>query len=691
MVFGEVELGSCVAFRSRRRVWALGVLLAVCCGLCLLGAGGALADTVSFTTPGCTTWTVPVGSHFQIQASGAPGSPGGSYIYPVGPPEEVLNSGGSGGSADMVSSALVGVSAGMRLFVCVDIGGGAGGSSQGERRCEEATGHAGCFSGGAGGGASGVSLAGDFSQPVLVAGGGGGGGGLSPYGLGAPAYNGGAAGETGGGGERALGEPYKAYDDYFGGGGGGGSSAEGGLGGKEGVDGTAGSGGSQFTASGPGAGGTGGYGEYNGPCDSSPCEGGGGGGGGGGFYGGGAGAGAGIDGGGGGGGSSLVPAGGEVTLASQADEPQVLISYTPGPSAVTEAASGLAQSTATLNATVNPDGQTVSDCHFEYGPTDLYGSVAPCEPSPGSGSSAVAVSAQLVGLNPKSLYHFRIVATNEAATNYGEDRTFETLPNPPAVTSVSPDGGLDSGGISVTITGTGFAEATAVKFGTADATHFTIGSPTSITAIVPAEMPGTVAVTVANTGGTSATSEADQFTYVAPGHAPAITRLSAKKGPAAGGSTLTITGTSFVGVTAVKFGSTNATTYKVNSATSITAESPPGTAGPVEVTVTTPNGESAISGKDRFTFAAPTVTSISPDTGSTAHGTPVTITGSGFALGSATIFYFGKTSGTAVDCTSTGTCTVISPAGAKATPVEVIAKVGKAKSKKNPPADRFNY
>jgi hypothetical protein len=502
----------------------LAIVCAVCCGLGLLGAASAVAETVAFTTAGCTTWTAPSGSHFEIQATGAAGSPGGSYVYPAAP-EEVLNSGGSGGRADVVSGVLAGVSAGTRLFVCVDVGGGAGGSSQGERRCEEATGHRGCFLGGAGGGASGVSSGSDFSRPVLVAGGGGGGGGLSPYGLGAPAYGGGAAGEKGGGGERELQEPFEVYDHYFGGGGGGASGIEGGTGGQEGVDGTGGSAGSQSTANGPGAGGSGGYGEYNGPCDSSPCEGGGGGGGGGGYFGGGGGAGAGIDGGGGGGGSSLMPAGGSVEPASPTAEPQVQITYVPGPSAATEAASGVAQSTATLNATVNPNGRTVTACHFEYGPTDLYGSVAPCEPSPGSGTSAIGVSASLLGLSPKSVYHFRVVATNEAATNYGSERTFETLPIAPAVTSVSPDAGLESGGTSVTITGTHFAEATAVRFGTAAATNFTINSANSITAIVPAQTSGTVAVTVTNAGGTSATSEADHFSYVPLGHAPAITGL----------------------------------------------------------------------------------------------------------------------------------------------------------------------
>ncbi len=671
------------------RASILGVLCALCLGLGLIAAGNAAAETVSFRTAGCTTWTAPAGSHFQVEATGAAGSPGGSYVYPV-EPEEVLNSGGAGGRAAVASGALADVPAGTPLFVCVDVGGGAGGSSQGERRCEEAIGHADCFLGGTGGGASGVSLGSNFTQPKVVAGGGGGGGGLSPYGLGAPANNGGAVGESGGGGERQLREPFEVYDDYFGGGGGGASSTQGGTGGLEAADGTAGSAGVQFSAGGPGGGGTGGYGELEGQCGSTACEGGGGGGGGGGYYGGGAGAGGGIDGGGGGGGSSLVPAGGSVELASPSAPPEVQISYVPGPWAETESASAVTQTAATLNATVNPNGQTVSSCHFEYGPTEGYGSLAPCESSPGSGDDAVAVAASLKELSPKSLYHFRIVASNDGGTNYGSDQTFETLPNAPTVTSVSPDAGLESGATSVTITGTGFAEATAVKFGSAKATSYTINSATSITATAPAQAPGTVAITVANAGGSSTTGAADQFVYVAPGHAPTISALSLKKGPAAGGSTLTVTGTSFVGVTAVHFGATNAASFKVNSATSITAVSPAGTSGTVEVTVTTPNGESGLTGADRFTFEAPTVASVSPGTGPEAGGSIVTVTGSGFALGSATTFDFHKTPGTSVNCTSTSTCTVKAPPATKAGAVDVIAQVGKSKSKRNLD-DRFTY
>jgi hypothetical protein len=76
---------------------------------------------------------------------------------------------------------------------------------------------------------------------------------------------------------------------------------------------------------------------------------------------------------------------------------------------------------------VNPNGTTVSDCHFDYGTTTSYGSTAPCASAPGSGESAVAVAASLGNLSPASTYHFRVSATNAAGTSTGSDQTFTTL------------------------------------------------------------------------------------------------------------------------------------------------------------------------------------------------------------------------------------------------------------------------
>jgi hypothetical protein len=103
------------------------------------------------------------------------------------------------------------------------------------------------------------------------------------------------------------------------------------------------------------------------------------------------------------------------------------------PTVVTEAASSVGQTSATLKATVNPNGVEVSECKFEYGPSTAYGSSAPCTPSPGSGKSAVALSASLTSLIANTSYHFRVVARNLGGTSNGGDQTFVTPPSPPTV------------------------------------------------------------------------------------------------------------------------------------------------------------------------------------------------------------------------------------------------------------------
>ena len=79
-----------------------------------------------------------------------------------------------------------------------------------------------------------------------------------------------------------------------------------------------------------------------------------------------------------------------------------------------------------LNATVDPNGEAVSACTFEYGPTTTYGNSAPCSSLPGSGTSPVAVSAAITGLAAKTVYHFRVSATNGSGTSDGKVRSLKT-------------------------------------------------------------------------------------------------------------------------------------------------------------------------------------------------------------------------------------------------------------------------
>ena len=254
-------------------------------------------------------------------------------------------------------------------------------------------------------------------------------------------------------------------------------------------------------------------------------------------------------------------------------------------------------------------------------------------------------------------------AGGTSATGSADQFTYASGATLPTVTAVAPNSGASAGGASVVITGTNLTGATSVKFGSTPAATFTVNSATQITVTSPAAVSaGTVDITVTTSSGISATSTADQFAYIA---APTVTAVSPTGGPIAGGTGVVITGTSFTGATAVKFGATAATAFTVNSATQITATSPAGSAGSVDVTVTTPVGTSATSAADQYLYAAaPTVTSVSPTGGPTVGGTPIVITGTNFT--GATAVKFGSTVASAVVVSATQ-INVNSPAGSAGT------------------------
>jgi phosphodiesterase/alkaline phosphatase D-like protein/Leucine-rich repeat (LRR) protein len=100
------------------------------------------------------------------------------------------------------------------------------------------------------------------------------------------------------------------------------------------------------------------------------------------------------------------------------------------PTAITDIATGVSVSGATMNGTVNAnDGSTTVT--FEYGPTTSYGTSVTATPSPVTGSTDTAVSAILTGLTSDTTYHFRVKAVSAGGTSYGDNLTFYTNPQPP--------------------------------------------------------------------------------------------------------------------------------------------------------------------------------------------------------------------------------------------------------------------
>jgi hypothetical protein len=126
----------------------------------------------------------------------------------------------------------------------------------------------------------------------------------------------------------------------------------------------------------------------------------------------------------------------------------------PKPTVVTGAASGLTETAATINATVNPNGLELTSCVFQYGTSNLYGQTIPCSQVVGSGSAAVAVSATLSGLTPGTVYHYRITASNIGWPGInGNDGTFTTAS--PAIQPPPSGGGGGGGGGGGTTPGGG--------------------------------------------------------------------------------------------------------------------------------------------------------------------------------------------------------------------------------------------
>ncbi len=236
--------------------------------------------------------------------------------------------------------------------------------------------------------------------------------------------------------------------------------------------------------------------------------------------------------------------------------------------------------------------------------------------------------------------------------------SYVTMTGPPTVTGVAPATGPTTGGTTVTITGTNLAGASAVNFGSIQVHTFTNDTATEITLSSPAGT-GTVDVTVMTPAGTSPTSSAYQFSYVAATGPPAVTGIAPATGPTTGGTTVTITGTNLAGASAVDFGSMQVHTFTNDTATEITLASPAGT-GTVDVTVVTPAGTSPTSSSYQFSYFSSVgqATNLSAVSGSgTLGGTATltcTLTANGSPLAGKTIAFTLNEDGTV---TTVGTAT----------------------------------
>ncbi|MEA2414990.1 MAG: hypothetical protein QOI58_1647 [Thermoanaerobaculia bacterium] len=227
----------------------------------------------------------------------------------------------------------------------------------------------------------------------------------------------------------------------------------------------------------------------------------------------------------------------------------------------------------------------------------------------------------------------------------------------PTLTAVDPPVGRTAGGDALTLTGTAFEPEVTVTIG-GNAADVQFVSTTTLTVITHPHTAGTVAVVATNPNGNSRTL-GGAFTYTD------LTAVEPKRGPAAGGTVVTIRGAGFAATDGVNFGGTAAAAVTFVNSTTLTVTTPAHAAGAVNVVVgankTLTNG---------FTFS--TVTKINPDEGARAGGLRVTIDGEGFGAGM-TVEFGLHNNGLNVTPTSATRLTVDTPAGGPGA-VDVIVR-----------------
>lgn len=216
---------------------------------------------------------------------------------------------------------------------------------------------------------------------------------------------------------------------------------------------------------------------------------------------------------------------------------------------------------------------------------DASGNAAPALAVPHIPSLiGVTLNGAAVALNPSSTLQVAALTQYAAVTQ---------LVAPVAgVNGVFPASVLSSGGESLTIIGTGFVPGVAVTLGGIAATSVVVVDQWTITCSAPAHPPGTGSVVVTNPG-VAAGTWSGQFTWLA----PVINGVTPNSGPAAGGTIVSINGSSFHPNAAVMFGYSTSTQVTFQNAGLINCAAPPhvsGTPTTVWVSVTNPGGVSAL-------------------------------------------------------------------------------------------------
>ncbi len=287
------------------------------------------------------------------------------------------------------------------------------------------------------------------------------------------------------------------------------------------------------------------------------------------------------------------------------------VSFVSATQLTAQVASGTAQGVYSLTVT-NPDSQsaTLPNAYTVNPPPTPAPTLTSVSPTSGpanqnttitlngtnfvSGATVKLGTLNLSGVTFVSATQVRaVVASGTAQGVYGlsvtnPDNQSATLPNAytvsapivqpaPTLTSVSPNNGPTNQSISITLTGTNFAAGATVKLGTLSLGSITLVSSTQLRAVVSANTAaqGVYSLTVTNSDGQSATLT-NAYTVTPPPVAPTISQITPNVVTNSTATTVTISGTNFVGPVTITLSGTTVSGATLVNATTITFSVPAG-------------------------------------------------------------------------------------------------------------------
>ncbi|MHC4597540.1 MAG: IPT/TIG domain-containing protein [Planctomycetota bacterium] len=208
----------------------------------------------------------------------------------------------------------------------------------------------------------------------------------------------------------------------------------------------------------------------------------------------------------------------------------------------------------------------------------------------------------------------------------------------PIIMRILPDRGTEAGGTNLALQGYNFQNGATVTIGGVPALNVVVVNPNLVTCDTPPNPQGSFPVTLTNPDTRFYTFNYYVYTQAA----PVITSINPTQGSNMGGNPVTINGQYFVNGAIVYFGTIQSPGVVFGSSTQLTATvtGGPHAVGPVDVRVQNPDLQQDIyqSYTYIFTNPPPSVTSVVPNSGPTAGGTTVTITGADFQPGCTVMF-----------------------------------------------------